>query len=101
MGSVTTFDRLFAEAAPLIEQGGHQLDGPPLEGGRWPVSVVLRPDRACAERLEQAMVEVEVAATALTERFVTAVMPPARIWSAAMSSSLRRMASGSASRAGA
>jgi len=59
---VKTFDRLFAEAAPLIEQGRHQRDSPPVEGGRWPVGVVLRPDQASAERLEKVMVGVEVLA---------------------------------------
>jgi len=53
---VTTFDRLFAEAAPLIERGLHQRDSPPVEGGRWPVSLVLRPDDTSAARLERAMV---------------------------------------------
>ena len=56
---MTTFDRLFDEAAPLIQQGLHQRDSPPVAGGRWPVSVVLRPDQALAERLGQAMTEVE------------------------------------------
>lgn len=59
MGGVRTFDRLFAEAAPMIEQGLHQRDSPPFEGGRWPVSVVLRPDKACADLLEQVMTEAE------------------------------------------
>lgn len=59
MGRVKAFDLLFAEAAPLIELGLHQRESPPVEGGRWPVSVVLRPDQACAERLERAMTEVE------------------------------------------
>ena len=54
-----TFDRLFAEAVPLIQQGLHQRESPPVDGGRWPVSVVLRPDHDAAERLEQAMAEVE------------------------------------------
>ena len=58
-GGATTFDRLFAEAAPLIQHGRHQRDSPPIAGGRWPVSVVLRPDRVSAEKLEQAMTEVE------------------------------------------
>ena len=53
------FDRLYAEAVPLIEHGRHQRDRPPIEGGRWPVSVVLRPDPDLAQRLEQAMAEVE------------------------------------------
>jgi len=54
-----TFDRLFAEAMPLIQQGLHQRESPPVDGGRWPVSVVLRPDHASAQRLEQAMAEAE------------------------------------------
>jgi len=59
VGRVNAFDRLFTEATPLIRQGLHQRESPPVDGGRWPVSVVLRPDRAAAERLEQAMTEVE------------------------------------------
>jgi hypothetical protein len=56
---VRTFDRLFAEAAPLIQQGLHERESPPVDGGRWPVSVVLRPDQASAERLEETMAAVE------------------------------------------
>lgn len=56
----STFDRLFAEAVPLIQQGRHQRDCAPVPGGRWPVSVVLRPDLKSAEKLEQTMAEVEV-----------------------------------------
>jgi hypothetical protein len=56
---VRTFDRLFADAALLIERGQHLRDCPPAEGGRWPVSVVLRADPASAKRLETAMCEVE------------------------------------------
>ena len=37
------FDQLFARATPLIAGGDHQREEPPSEGGRWPVSVVLRP----------------------------------------------------------
>jgi hypothetical protein len=60
VGPVTTFDRLFAQAVPLIEPGLHERHSPPVEaGGRWPVSVVLRPDHACADRLERAMTQVE------------------------------------------
>lgn len=62
MGSVTTFDRLFAEAAPLVHQCLHQRDTPPVDGGRWPVSVVLRPDQTSAEKLEQTMAEAELSA---------------------------------------
>jgi hypothetical protein len=56
------FDRLFDEAAPLIRQGLHQRDSPPVEGGRWPVSVVLPADQASATRLGTEMAEVEVLA---------------------------------------
>lgn len=62
MGRVKAFDRLFAEAAPLIKQALHQRETPPAEGGRWPLSIVLRPDRTSAEKLEQAMAEVETRA---------------------------------------
>jgi len=58
-GRRRTFDRLFAEAVPLVHQGLHQRETPPVEGGRWPVSVVLRPDHPSAARLERAMHEVD------------------------------------------
>jgi hypothetical protein len=59
MTSTVTFDRLFAEAVPLVRQGMHQRETPPVEGGRWPVSIVLRPDHPSATRLETLMTEVE------------------------------------------
>ncbi|NIK56250.1 hypothetical protein [Kribbella shirazensis] len=39
----TKFDHLFAAAVPRIANGTHQRDELPREGGRWPISVVLRP----------------------------------------------------------
>ncbi|TCC37218.1 hypothetical protein [Kribbella sindirgiensis] len=39
----TKFDHLFTTATPRIAAGTHQRDELPREGGRWPVSVVLRP----------------------------------------------------------
>jgi hypothetical protein len=39
----TKFDHLFTTAAPRIAAGTHQRDELPREGGRWPLSVVLRP----------------------------------------------------------
>jgi hypothetical protein len=60
VGYLRTFDRLFAESAPLVLQRLHQRERPPVDGGRWPVSVVLRPDQVVARGLEQAMVEAEV-----------------------------------------
>ena len=62
MGGVTTFDRLFAEAAPLVDQRLHQRDTPPVDGGRWPLSVLLRPGKTSAEKLEQTMAEAELSA---------------------------------------
>lgn len=51
---MTKFDQLFTTAVPLIAAGTHDRDQPPREGGRWPVSVVLRPqpDSALAMRLD-------------------------------------------------
>jgi len=60
VGYLRTFDRLFAESAPLVSQHLHQRESPPVDGGRWPVTVVLRPDQMVARRLEQAMVDAEV-----------------------------------------
>ena len=57
--AVTTFDRLFEEGAPLVRHHLHHRESPPVEGGRWPVSVVLRPDPVSAGRLERTMTEAE------------------------------------------
>lgn len=37
------FDQLYDDAVPLIATGRHSRDTVPEEGGRWPVSVALRP----------------------------------------------------------
>lgn len=34
------FDRLFDDAVPALLAGEHRRDEPPVDGGRWPVSVV-------------------------------------------------------------
>jgi hypothetical protein len=34
------FDQLFERSAPLVLDGKHQREEPPVDGGRWPVSVV-------------------------------------------------------------
>lgn len=39
---------MFNTAAPQIAQGTHQRDELPQDGGRWPISVVLRPPQDCA-----------------------------------------------------
>jgi len=60
MSGTVTFDRLFAQAVPLIRRGMHQRETPPVDGGRWPVSIVLRPDHPSATGLDTLMTEVEV-----------------------------------------
>lgn len=37
------FDQLFEAAAPQVLNGSHQRDVPPVDGGRWPVTVIARP----------------------------------------------------------
>ena len=37
------FDRLFDDAVPALLGGAHRRDEPPVDGGRWPVSVVTVP----------------------------------------------------------
>lgn len=48
-----SFDRLFYDAVPNILAGDHQRDTPPVDGGRWPVSVLLMPSRPVAARLDE------------------------------------------------
>lgn len=52
---MTKFDELYESAAPLISSRNHQRDTPPVEGGRWPISVVLRPpaDSELSHRLDE------------------------------------------------
>jgi hypothetical protein len=38
------FDRLLDDAVPALLEGTHRRDEPPVDGGRWPVSVVCIPD---------------------------------------------------------
>lgn len=54
---------MFTTAAPLIAAGRHQLDSPPAEGGRWPVSAVFRPPSA--SRIERRLDELAAAAARL------------------------------------
>jgi hypothetical protein len=55
------FKRLFARGREAVLAGTHHRDGPLVEGGRWGISVVLRPDAASAAVLA----EVAVAARAV------------------------------------
>ncbi|BCB80901.1 hypothetical protein GCM10022251_79680 [Phytohabitans flavus] len=45
------FDRLFERGREAVLAGTHYCDTPPVEGGRWGLSVVFQPDPACAARL--------------------------------------------------
>ena len=57
MRPTVRFDELFDEAVPTVLAGGHGRDEPPVEGGRWPVTVVLLPDDALATRLHEVTLE--------------------------------------------
>jgi hypothetical protein len=67
----TKFDQLFDAAVPLVSAGRHQRDSPPVEGGRWPVSVVLRPpaDTDLIHRLDE--ITAEAAALAGPDHWQT------------------------------
>jgi hypothetical protein len=54
------FDRLFAEAAPALLRGDHRRDEPPVDGGRWPVSIVAIPDEGTRAVLAGVMDEALV-----------------------------------------
>jgi hypothetical protein len=51
------FDRLFGDAVPALLAGTHRRDEPPVDGGRWPVSVVCLPDARAREVLAGVMRE--------------------------------------------
>ena len=57
MPSNPVFDRLYAEAVPALLAGDHRQDEPPVDGGRWPVSVVGIPDEPAREVLAGVMRE--------------------------------------------
>ena len=54
------FDRLFTQAVPALLGGTHHRDAPPVDGGRWPVSVVCLPDEPTRTVLEDVMAEALV-----------------------------------------
>jgi hypothetical protein len=54
------FDRLCAEAAPVVLAGEHRWDEPPVDGGRWPVTVVAVPDTGTRDVLAALMEEALV-----------------------------------------
>ncbi|WP_353354381.1 2'-5' RNA ligase family protein [Intrasporangium sp. DVR] len=49
------FDQLFDAAVPHVLNRTHQQDVPPVDGGRWPVTVVARPPSAVRDALEELM----------------------------------------------
>jgi len=51
------FDVLLEAALPAVLDGTHQRDGPPIDGGRWPVTVVARPPLEARAVLEALMRE--------------------------------------------
>ena len=51
------FDRLFGDAVPALLAGSHRQDEPPVDGGRWPVSVVCIPDDHARDALAGVMSE--------------------------------------------
>lgn len=54
------FDRLFVEAVPALLAGEHRRDEPPVDGGRWPVSVVAVPDEQARDKMAGLMDEALV-----------------------------------------
>ncbi len=54
------FDRLFSDAVPALLSGRHRQDEPPVDGGRWPVSVVGLPGERSRGVLTEVMNEALV-----------------------------------------
>ena len=54
------FDRLFSDAVPALISGRHRQDEPPVDGGRWPVSVVCLPGERSRGVLTEVMNEALV-----------------------------------------
>jgi len=52
------FDRLFVRGRDAVLSGTHYRDTPPVEGGRWGMSVVFVPDADSASRLAAVTAEV-------------------------------------------
>ncbi|MEQ4305069.1 hypothetical protein ABNF97_27435 [Plantactinospora sp. B6F1] len=69
VGYGAAFDRLFARGRAALLAGTNHCDSPPVDGGRWGLSVVLPPDPACAARL--AAVTAEASAVTGPEHWPT------------------------------
>lgn len=50
-GYAAAFDRLFERGRSAVLSGAHYRDTPPVDGGRWGLSVVFLPDPAAMDRL--------------------------------------------------
>lgn len=57
--SRSVFDRLLDEAEPALLAGTHRRETPPVDGGRWPVSIVAVPDADTRELLAGLMADAE------------------------------------------
>jgi hypothetical protein len=51
------FEQLFQDAVPALVAGTHRRDAPPVDGGRWPVSVIARPPAHVRDALEATMLQ--------------------------------------------
>jgi hypothetical protein len=56
------FDALFTLGSKGVLDGTHHRDGALVDGGRWGISVVLRPDPATAAQLAEVAVEAQAVA---------------------------------------
>jgi hypothetical protein len=56
-GNAAAFDRLFERGRAAVLSGTHHRDTPPVDGGRWGLSVVLVPEGDPARRLAEVTAE--------------------------------------------
>src|SRR5262245_48025382 len=57
-GYAAVFDRLFEQSRGAVRSGAHYRDTPPVDGGRWGLSVVFLPDAGFVERLAAVTADV-------------------------------------------
>lgn len=57
-GYFAVFDRLFEQGRSAVLFGAHYRDTPPVDGGRWGLSVVFLPDAACMQVLAAVTADV-------------------------------------------
>ncbi|MGW4463004.1 hypothetical protein [Micromonospora sp. NPDC004704] len=63
-GYRAAFDRLFDQGRTAVQTGNHYRDSPPVDGGRWGMSVVLQPDARYAMRLAEVTAAAQLVAGA-------------------------------------